>query len=126
LRHINDEIAAREVAFRRYDQRLNGTKGLTIPPLVSGLKQNFAYYPILVEPEAFGIDRDQLAQKLSENGIFARKYFYPLVSENKAFGKSLTEQTQKALKFSRNVLCLPMFAHLSMADVDRICDLILE
>lgn len=126
LRHISEEIASRGEAFRRYDMRLKDVKGLSTLKCVEGLKQNFAYYPILIDPEIFGMDRDRLAVKLGEAGIFARKYFYPLVSENKAFGEDLTAATPKALRFSRNVLCLPMFAHLDTADVDRICDIILE
>ncbi len=126
LRHIDEEIVSRGTAFRRYDAYLNNVKGLSVLKCVEGLKQNFAYYPILIEPELFGMDRDQLAQKLGEAGVFARKYFYPLVSENKEFGEDLTGQTPQALQFSRKVLCLPMFAHLDTADVDRICDIILE
>ena len=125
LRHISEELASREVAFRQYDHRLEGAKGLRMLKCVDGLKQNFAYYPILVDPENYGMDRDQLAQKLGEAGIFARKYFYPLVSENRAFGADLTAQTPRALAFSRNVLCLPMYAHLETTDVDRICNIIL-
>lgn len=126
LRIIDEELASREVAFRQYDKRLAGVKGLTLLHCVPGLKQNFAYYPILVEPETFGMDRDQLAAKLGDAGVFARKYFYPLVSENRAFGAELAANTPVALDFSRKVLCLPMFAHLDPADVDRICDLILK
>ena len=48
------------------------------------------------------------------------------VSENKAFDADMTADTPRALRFSRNILCLPMYAHLDVADVDRICDLILN
>ena len=72
------------------------------------------------------MDRDQLAQKLGDAGVFARKYFYPLVSENRAFGADLTANTPVALDFARKVLCLPMYAHLDPENVDRICDLILK
>jgi len=126
LRHIEAELASRKEAFCRYDLRLHGTEGLKTLSCVAGLKQNYAYYPVLVEPEIFGMDRDQLAEKLGKAGIFARKYFYPLVSENRAFEKDLTADTPQALAFSRKVLCLPLYAHLNLEDVDRICDLILD
>lgn len=126
LRHIDGELASRAVAFRQYDRRLCGKKGLSVLKFAPELKQNYAYYPILVDPDAFGMDRDQLAQKLGAAGIFARKYFYPLLSENKAFGANMTANTPLALYYSKNILCLPMYAHLDVADVDRICDLILD
>ena len=95
-------------------------------PLRDGIKQNYAYYPILIDPVAFGMTRDDLVTRLGEQGIFARKYFYPLVSENQAFGCDMTQSTPQAKEMSRNILCLPLYAHLSPEDVDRICDLILQ
>lgn len=126
LRYIDAELESRKEAFDRYNERLAKVKGIKLLNFVDGLKKNYAYYPILIEPLAFGMDRDGLAVKLSEQGIFARKYFYPLVSENKEFDCDMTVNTPKALNISRDILCLPLFAHLSIQDVDRICDIILN
>lgn len=126
LRHLEDELALRKLAFDRYHARLDGTKGLRVLHCVVGLKQNYAYYPLLVDPSEFGMNRDELAEKLAKQGIFARKYFYPLVSENKEFGRDMTENTPVAKNISRNILCLPLYAHLDISDVDRICDEILH
>lgn len=126
LRHIDDELASRKVAFDRYNERLAGRKGVKLPEFVPGLKQNYAYYPVLFEPSEFGADRDQVVAKLGEKGIFARKYFYPLVSENEGFDGDMTHNTPKALDMSRKILCLPMFAHLETEDVDLICDVLLK
>lgn len=126
LRHLEDELALRKLAFDRYHARLDDTKGLRVLHCVAGLKQNYAYYPLLVDPSEFGMNRDELAEKLAKQGIFARKYFYPLVSENKEFGRDMTENTPVAKNISRNILCLPLYAHLDISDVDRICDEILH
>lgn len=126
LRHIDDELTARRVVFERYNQRLAEAKGIRLLTFVEGLKQNYAYYPILVDPAVYGVDRDALAAKLGEQGIFARKYFYPLVSENQEFSCSLAAATPYALEMSANILCLPLYAHLSVDDVDKICNVILK
>ena len=126
LRHIHDELAARKEAFDRYQERLSNVRGIRLLSFVDGLKQNYAYYPILVEPSEFGMDRDGVAAKLGEQGIFARKYFYPLVSENQEFGCDMTVSTPNALEMSRKILCLPLYAHLAVEDVDRICEIILK
>ena len=126
LRHLDEELESRKQAFERYNEKLGKVAGLTLPPIHEGIKQNYAYYPVLVAKEKFGLDRDELANKLAAQNIFARKYFYPLVSENKEFGKDMTENTPNAKYYSRNVLCLPMYAHLPLEDVDRIVDAILK
>ena len=126
LRHVDDEIASRRLAFERYNTRLSGAAGIRLLGFAEGVKQNYAYYPILLDPAVYGRDRDALADLLAENGIMARKYFYPLVSENLGFGQDMTGATPKAKDISRNILCLPMYAHLAVEDVDRICDFILQ
>ncbi len=124
LRHIDKELALRKQVFERYTEGLRNTKGITALSLREGIKANYAYYPILVEKETFGMNRDELMEKLAQNGINARKYFYPLVSENKGFTKDETISTPQAKYYSHNVLCLPMYAHLDLADVDKICGII--
>ena len=126
LRHIDGEIESRGEAYKRYDERLKGVDGLKLLPLREGIKQNFAYYPVLFDKTVFGKSRDEIVALLAENGVVARKYFYPLVSENGEFPDKNSQATPKALYFSRNVLCLPLYAHLDVSDVDRICDIILE
>lgn len=126
LKHIDDELDSRKQAFMQYNNRLSGIDGLSVLPISEKFKQNYAYYPVLVDVDKFGINRDQLCEKLKECGIAARKYFYPLVSENKEFLEDSSSSTPKAKHFSRNVLCLPLYAHLELCDVDRICDVILK
>ena len=126
LRHIDDELDKRKNVFERYSQLFCDVSGIKILPIDKQIKQNYAYYPILVDKEKFGCDRDELAAKLSAKGVFARKYFYPLVSQNKEFASDMTACTPKAMCFSRNILCLPMYADLSLDDVEYICNVILD
>lgn len=126
MRHIDDEIKSRGQAFELYNKRLSGVNGVTLLPINYDIKQNYAYYPILIDKQKFGINRDELCDKLKAEDIYARKYFYPLVSANKEFGKDLTGATPCAKYYSENIMCLPMYAHLSAADVNKICDIILK
>ena len=126
MRHIDDEIASRGDAFKLYNARLGGVEGITLLPINYDIKQNYAYYPILIDKAKFGINRDELCEKLKAEDVYARKYFYPLVSSNKEFGEDLTGLTPKAKYYSENIVCLPMYAHLSSKDVNKICDIILK
>ena len=126
LRHIDGEIASRGEAYARYTERLSGVDGITLLSLKSDLKQNYAYFPVLFNKKVFGKSRDDVISELKAEDIIARKYFYPLVSANKEFDTDLTGLTPIAKDFSNNVLCLPLYAHLDICDVDRICDIILK
>ena len=64
---------------------------------------------------------------LAQNGIGARKYFYPLTNTFECFhGKYDVDATPVALHVAKRVLTLPLYADLSMEDVDRICKIVLE
>lgn len=126
LRHIDDELASRKSAFEHYVGRLAQAKGVRLLTFADGLKQNYAYFPILIDAAVYGADRDAVAAKLAEQGVFARKYFYPLVSENQEFQEQMAVKTPYALEVSKNILCLPLYAHLATEDIDKICDIIIK
>lgn len=126
LRHIDREIAKRKKVFERYHERLGGVEGLRLNRIQEHVKSNYAYFPVIFEEKKFGASRAEVFDRLAENGIFARKYFYPLTNTFSAFhGRFNVMETPEALHISRQVLTLPMYADLELDIVDRICDLVL-
>ncbi len=67
--------------------------------------------------------RDEAAERLAHEGIYARKYFYPLTNHNEAYGFH-GEETPIALVVSEQVLTLPLYPELAPEDIDRICEII--
>ena len=126
MRHIDDEIQSRGEAYRLYTEKLSSVPGIKLLPIREGIKQNFAYFPVLFDKQVFGKSRDDVIALLKAKNIVARKYFYPLVSCNKEFGEDLSYLTPVAKDFSENVLCLPMYAHLDEADIIMVCNIILK
>ncbi len=127
LRHLDEEIAKRKQVFQHYMSRLQGVKGLRLPAHKPGLESNYAYFPVIFEEEVFGESRDQVYDRLRSCGIIARKYFYPLTNACDCYkGRFSPERTPTALKISMQVLTLPLYADLSLTDVDRICQIVLE
>ncbi|MBS5501362.1 MAG: DegT/DnrJ/EryC1/StrS family aminotransferase [Eggerthella sp.] len=127
LRHVNEEIAKRKLVAEHYWEQLEKIPGLKMPKPSANIKYNYAYMPVLIEPAEFGISRDDVFAALSEEGINARKYFYPLTSDFKCY-EGMFAPGQKATPIAydaaNKVLTLPMYADLSLEDVDRICSII--
>ena len=127
LRHIEGEIAKRKAVNDRYYERLGKVEGLRLNPVFEDVKLNYAYFPVVFEN--FKLNRDEVFEKLAANGITARKYFYPLTNDFECY-RGLpgfdSELTPIAKRIASQVLTLPMYADLSLEDVDRICDIILE
>lgn len=126
LRHFNEEIEKRRKVYERYMEVLCGVKGITLPVRRTDTELNYSYFPVIFEGD---FDRDKVFLKLRENGIAARKYFYPLTNEYECYRDYPTaggEKTPTAAYYADRVLTLPMYADLSLPDVDRICEIIKE
>lgn len=127
LKYIDGEIAKRKKAVTKYRERLSDIPGIQLSAICDGVQYNYAYFPIVVDEAKFGATRDEIFDRLAENNIFARKYFYPITNSFECYnGKYNAEDTPIALKISKQVLTLPLFADIPLADVDRICDIIIQ
>jgi dTDP-4-amino-4,6-dideoxygalactose transaminase len=127
LRHLSGEISLRKHAYERYLTHLDNVDGMLIKKPSSETVPNYAYFPVVFD--GYKLNRDQVFDKLKENNIIARKYFYPLTTDFQCYkGRPGFDSTQTpvAKKIASQVLTLPLYAGLSDSDVDRICSIILE
>ena len=126
LKHLPEELKKREEVVKRYREHLSGVNGIVTCEPQKDTVPNHAYFPIVVDEKRFGHTRDEIQEKLAEHNIFARKYFYPLTNKMECYaGKYENAHVPVAAWTADRVLTLPMSASLELADVDRICDLIL-
>ena len=127
LRHVDEEIAKRRAVVERYREHLEGVDGLRLNVQQPEVRSNYAYFPVVFDENLFGASRNEVMDALAQNGIGARKYFYPLTNTFECFhGKYDVDATPVALHVAKRVLTLPLYADLSMEDVDRICKIVLK
>lgn len=127
LRHIEEEIEKRKKIVERYWKQLGNIEGIQLNEVQVGVKSNYSYFPVVFDETVFGASRDDVYAKLAENDIVARKYFYPLVNAFACYEKEYdVKDTPIAVYVSERVLTLPLYAELSFAEVDKICDIILQ
>ena len=127
LRHLAHEIEKRKAVAERYVNRLEGIKGIRLCKPQKDVEPNYAYFPVVFD--GFAASRDEVFERLGEQGIIPRKYFYPLTSSFACYADLSTadiEKTPIAAHIAECVLTLPMYADLALEDVDRICDIILS
>jgi len=128
LKRIDENLQRRELVDARYRAALVGVEGLTCVPTAGEQRANFAYFPILVGA-AYPLSRDELFGRLRENGIFARRYFYPLISEFPMYRSAPSarrENLPNAYTAAQQVICLPIYPDLTDTQVDRIASLIAQ
>ena len=127
LRHIDDEIVKRGMVVEHYRQRLSGVVGIKLPAVQEGVKPNNAYFPVVFDDYRY--TRDEVFARLKEHNIIARKYFYPLTNTFDCYRSLPTAgagKTPVAAHYADRVLTLPLYAELTLEDVERICNIILD
>ena len=127
LRHLDGEIARRKAAVLHYRERLGNVPGIRLCAEQPGVAANYAYFPVVFD--GYKENRDQIQEKLAAENVGARKYFYPLTNGFACYAGLPTageDRTPVAKFFADRVLTLPLYADLTIGDVDRICDIILK
>ena len=123
LKGIDEALAKRQAIDASYREGLKDIAGIRCADSGSYVA-NYAYFPIFVEK-----NRDALYETLKENGIFGRRYFYPLISDfpmYRGLPSAAPSNLPIARKTSEEVICLPIYPELSHDSQDKIINLILE
>lgn len=126
LKRMPQIIDSRRVLYERYLRNLASIPGILLPtPLPRNVDYNYAYLPIEIDGENFGLSRDAIYEKLKEFNVFTRRYFYPLLSDLACYRHvHVVDPLVVARRVSSRILTLPIYPDLRVEDVDRICEIL--
>lgn len=128
LKHMPTIMQRRAEVDALYREGLKEVKGIRCLPQTADRTRNHSYFPILVEA-GYPLSRDELYQKLKDQGINGRRYFYPLISEfsmYRGLPSSDPSNLPIATEAAQRVLCLPIYPGLEPENQQRIIRLITQ
>ena len=128
LKSINQALQSRKLVDVQYRKALAGVKGVHCLSESGEKVANYAYFPILVGSD-YPLSRDELYQKLRDNGVYARRYFYPIVSDfpmYRGMPSAAHSNLPVAKGMAEKVICLPIYPDLSDEQIDLIVQLIMN
>lgn len=129
LKYVDAAIERRHQVAIRYREALKDIKGIRFMDDMPGVIHNYSYFPIFVDEAEYGMRRDVLYQKMKDNGVLGRRYFYPLISDfstYKGLDSAKVENLQIAHRAAEQVICLPMHHELSEEDTRRVINCIIK
>lgn len=127
LKIVDGEIEKRKKVTECYHSYLEGIDGIKLCGAQENVRCNYSYFPVLFDEKVFGSSRNEVFEELQKNGIYPRKYFYPITSGFECYhGRFDANSTPTALYVSKRVLTLPMYSDLPLEEVGRICEIILK
>ena len=127
LKMVDDAIEKRKKIVERYRKGLASVEGIRFFTDMHGVKHNYAYFPVFIDENKYGINRDNLYDKMKEHNILGRRYFYPLISDfsmYKGLDSASPDKLPNARIMADQVICLPIHAELDEADVERVIKVI--
>lgn len=127
LKQVDAAIEARHQVAVRYREALRNVKGIRVMEDIPGVSHNYAYFPIFIDAEEYGMTRDELYFKMKEQDVLGRRYFYPLISEFSTYRgleSARPENLPVSHQMADSVICLPMYAGLSDIDLERVINTI--
>jgi dTDP-4-amino-4,6-dideoxygalactose transaminase len=119
LKYADHILEKRKSDTLKYDKWI-GQLGLIKPLIEESSEFNYAYYPIVFETEEGCV---KVFKALEQELIFARRYFYPVLSQLDYVKKT---EMPVAEYVAKRVLCLPLYEQLLVTEIDMICRIILR
>ena len=129
LKQVDAAIAARQKVAVVYREALRNVDGISFWDDMLGVRHNYSYFPIFVDAKKYGMTRDELYMKMKDQGVWGRRYFYPLISEFSTYRgleSSRPENLPNAHMMADTVICLPMHHALREEEINRIIDCIIR
>lgn len=123
LKKIDERIKKRKMIYNFYIKSLINKTDIRFQKVVSS-RHNYTYIPIVLRNKKI---RDLLFNKLIQQGIKPRKYFYPLITDFDFYKKQgLNEKLNlvNSKYVSDRVLCLPIYSSLSLKNVANVIKIV--
>lgn len=130
LEQLEENVRARNMLAQRYRDNLKPVEGISFQEVSMYARSTYKDVTILVDQESFGVGRDALAWHLSREGIDTRKYYFPATHRTKAYwdrwGVLYDDMLPVTNRICQKVLSLPIWSHMEISVVDRVCEAILS
>jgi dTDP-4-amino-4,6-dideoxygalactose transaminase len=125
LNHINEYIAKRKEIVKVYRTLLNDVNGIRILPENDDVQENYSYFPILIDEEKFGFNRNYVYDFLKSKSVYTRKYFYPLTCNHKCIASNYKAYNIPIAQYvSDRILVLPLYEGLEIESAKYIIGLL--
>jgi dTDP-4-amino-4,6-dideoxygalactose transaminase len=125
---LNLEFAAqsRNLTAQLYKDRLSRLPGLSFQKVQKGDRNSYKDFSIIIDAEAFGLSRDELALTLAHENIDTRKYYDPPVHRQSAYRQYAPEDLRLLYTdmLASEILNIPIWSDMDSSIVTGICSAI--
>lgn len=125
LERLLDFINIKNENYNLYKKNINKIAGLCLAEVPGYASNNHWMYPLLIDKEKYGIDRETLMKYLSENGIQTRPLWF-LNHLQKPYMKCQNYKVEKAYELLEKTLNVPCSTNLTKKDILKIVKILIN
>lgn len=125
--HLDELVQRRQELIRQYRAGLRGLPGVTFQEIPANRQSSGNYFTLFIDADQARHSRDQVYEHLQDQGIQAKKYFYPALHHQEVYRRlgiaartplPVTEQAAAA------GLALPLYSHMEEQKLLRINEIV--
>jgi perosamine synthetase len=121
LRRLEDVVAERSEIADRYDALLADIPGVGLPPRPPGRRSAWHLYPVEIDPDAFGFQRDMVIDALRAEGIEATLHYPAVHLLSLYLGRGGSPaMAPRAERLCERLVTLPLFPAMTTSDQDDV------
>jgi dTDP-4-amino-4,6-dideoxygalactose transaminase len=125
FKKLEDAARSRNETAHLFHELLGLLPGIGFQTVSSGNQNSYKDFSITIDPVAFGMDRDILAQALTAENIDTRKYYQPPAHRQFAYCQYYDEVPLPNTEWlSTHSLSLPIWSNMSSEITSGICEAI--
>lgn len=123
LRMLEASAVQRNRLALVYARHLADVPGIELQRVGAGNRCSYKDFSIVIDPRAFGLDRDQTADALRAERIDTRKYYFPAVHRHTTYRRFAPDEGSlpNTNYLAERSLSLPMGAHMTEDTVAQVC-----
>jgi dTDP-4-amino-4,6-dideoxygalactose transaminase len=119
-------VAHRNEYAERFTKNLSTLPGLTFQKIRDGCVATRKDFGFVVDPAAFGLSRDELAEALKKENVMTKFYFYPPMHQITPYKNIAHKSLVHTERISKNVICLPIFNFMDDHMIDTMCNAVIR
>jgi dTDP-4-amino-4,6-dideoxygalactose transaminase len=123
LRRFDEDLDRRRRLAGRYEAGLVGVPGVRLQRVDADDCSTWKDLTVRIDPDIFGLSRDQLVLALSVEGVDTRRYFWPPIHRHHVYRHLPQVQLPTTDAVASTVVSLPVWPGLTMTVVDQVVDI---
>ncbi len=121
--HMEELVGRRRELISLYQDHLTGLEGVNFQIIPENCRTSGNYFTIFIERRAGRYNRDSIYENLKQQGVQAKKYFYPALHLQRVY-QNLREQYSGRLPVTETAaesgLALPLYSHMPLQVIEQV------